>query len=153
MGYSKEVIFKEQINDVISHDWKIVYNPETDTTKIINEKGDEISPSSLGFIGSEISDYINRREEEKCGEKRKTPLDEFTIKRFGIQDYVLIEESSPLKSILEAYHNQYCMFILEKFSVSPQNNLKYSEFDVCLSVAEAEKILVSLQNFVEKNKR
>ncbi|MGC6588069.1 hypothetical protein ACPV3A_24365 [Paenibacillus sp. Dod16] len=92
----KATLFKEQINDLLSHDWKIHYNPETDTTTIINEVGKEISPSTLGFVGSELLDYINRREEDKFGKKRKTPLDEFSKKRFGIQDYVLIEEAEDL---------------------------------------------------------
>lgn len=151
--YDHDNFFKEQINDLISHDWKIVYDDLAKTTKIINEEGEEISPLTLGFAHNEIIDYINRREERQFGEKRKTPLDELSKKRFGIQDYLLIEENDPYKKILEAYHDKNGMFILERFFVSSQNNLKHTEYTVCLTVDEAELILESLQGFVEKNKR
>ncbi|MNB85007.1 hypothetical protein D3C75_318910 [compost metagenome] len=151
--HSKETIFKEQINELLVHAWKIVYNPETDKTIVVNEHGSEISDSVLGFVNSEINDYVNRREEERFGEKRKKPLDEFTIKRRGIQDYVLIEGQTGLRSILEVYHDENELFNIEKFAVSPSNNLRYDEYNAYLTVDEAEKILQSLQGFVEKCRR
>ncbi|MCM3257081.1 hypothetical protein M3664_04700 [Paenibacillus lautus] len=128
------------------------YDPEADTTRIVNEHGVEINPSTLGFVGGEINDYINRKEEELLGEKRKKPLDEFTIRRNGIEDYVLIEGGLKTKTFLEAYHDKNALFFLESFTVSSSNNLRYNEFDACLTVEEAEKILYSLQRFVNKNK-
>ncbi|PZT54348.1 hypothetical protein [Paenibacillus silvae] len=71
VDHSKTTIFKEQINDLQSHDWKIKYNPETDRTIIIDEAGNEISSLTLGFVGGELLVYINRREEEKLGKKER----------------------------------------------------------------------------------
>jgi hypothetical protein len=151
---NKESLFKEQINELTRHEWKIVYSPEADRTMIINENGVEMNNSTLGFVGSEINDYINRREEETFGEKRKAPLDELTIKRQGIEDYVLLVEGpSSMKSILEVYHDKNDLFNLEKFAVSPRNNLRYDEYNAYLTLDEAEKVLCSLQAFVEKHKK
>ncbi|OMD76837.1 hypothetical protein [Paenibacillus odorifer] len=151
--YSKGILFKKQINELMTRDWRIVFNPETENTIIIDEHGTEISNSALGFVGSEINDYINRREEETLGEKRKKPLDEFTIKRQGIEDYVLIEGITSMKSILEVYHDKNEMFIMEKFAVSPTNNLRYDEYNAYLTLEQAEKVLHSLQSFVDKKRR
>lgn len=77
-------------------------------------------------------------------------MDEFTIKRQGIEDYVLIEDRT---SILEAYHDKNEMFNLEKFAVSPSNNLRYDEYNAYLTLAEAEKVLHALQSFVDKKRK
>lgn len=70
--FSKSILYKKQINELLKHEWKIVYDQNNERVIIINEYDTEISNSLLGFVGSEINDYINRREEETFGEKENS---------------------------------------------------------------------------------
>ncbi|OMF51001.1 hypothetical protein [Paenibacillus peoriae] len=150
-----EQLFKKEIQNILTADFQIKYDTESDFLKIIDKQGEEIDNATLGFIGGEINKYINIREEQTFGEKRKYPLDEFTKKRTGVLDYLLlIDESTDMfRHVFEAYHDENKILSMEKFSVSKRNNLKYDEFNAYLSVDEAEKLVLFLLKFIERNKK
>lgn len=145
--------FKQQIEQLQSSEWRIVFDAESWEAKVINEEGTELDLKTLGFIFSELEVYLNRRVEKEIREQRKIPLDEFTQKRLGIMDYVLLKDEvrGNVREIFEAYHDKNGIYTLDNYTVSLENNLKYydSGFAAYLNSYDVEKIFSSLQNFVK----
>lgn len=149
----KEELFQETINKLQSSQWKIVFDPIAWEAKIVNEEGKEMDINTLAFTLSELRDYFTMREEKEVREQRKQPLDEFTQKRLGVMDYVLIKDETRrnVREIFEAYHDTNGIFTLSNFIVSLESNLKdpSSGFEAYIIAQDAEKILIPLQNFVK----
>lgn len=149
----KEELFQETINKLQSSQWKIVFDPIAWEAKIVNEEGKEMDINTLAFTLSELRDYFTMREEKEVREQRKQPLDEFTQKRLGVMDYVLIKDETRrnVREIFEAYHDTNGIFTLSNFIVSLESNLKdpSSGFEAYIIAKDAEKILIPLQNFVK----
>ncbi|GFZ93581.1 hypothetical protein GCM10008018_45030 [Paenibacillus marchantiophytorum] len=103
----------------------------------------------------QLEEYEKLKLEQKYGERRKTPIDEFTMKRIDVLDYVLIEDehTESFRKIFETFHDQNALFNLESFYVSKKNGLIHEDFNAYLTVKEAEKLLKPLQNFVDKHKK
>ncbi|MBT2759948.1 hypothetical protein [Paenibacillus sp. ISL-20] len=151
----KQQLFKREIQNLLTADYRIIYDTQSDTLKIVDKKGEEIDNNTLGFVGGEVNEYINIREEQTLGEKRKYPIDELTRKRQELLDYILVsdESNNTYKTIFEVYHDKNQIFSMEKFNVMKRKNLRCDEFNVYLSPEEAETILPSLQKFIEQNKK
>ncbi|UKS27365.1 hypothetical protein LOZ80_39050 [Paenibacillus sp. HWE-109] len=148
-------LFEKQIEALENSNWKIEFNSDTLVAKIVDERGIEIDIATLGFLLGQLEEYGKLKIEQKYGERRKTPIDEFTKKRIGVLDYVLIEDehTESFRKIFEAFHDQNELFNLESFYVSKKNGLIHEEFNAYLPVDEAEKLLEPLQNFVDKYKK
>ncbi|NEZ45454.1 hypothetical protein [Paenibacillus alvei] len=151
MSTRKENFFHEQIEKLTLSNWNILYNNDTGI-RIVDDSGEEIDSSTLGFFVGEIDTYTKRRREKEYGEDRKYPLDEFSIRRLGIEDYVLItnDKTDSYKSVFESYHTLDGIFCIEKFHVHEKNNMKHEEFSVYITPGEAKKLLKSLVGFIEK---
>jgi hypothetical protein len=102
-----------------------------------------------------LEDYFKRRKEKALGEERKIALDDFTKKRLGLEDYTLVRNvtTTVSREVLEVYHDPNRLLNIENFQVSLRNNLKYSDASLYLNVSEVEKILLTLHEFVKKNKK
>ncbi|WP_064199056.1 hypothetical protein [Brevibacillus brevis] len=153
---NKQQLFKAVIEQLQSSEWRVVFDPSSWEAKIVNLEGNELDLKTLGFILEELKDYFKRREENELREHRKTPLDEFTKKRLGVRDYVLLKDElrGNLRNIFEAYHDNNGIFTMDNYTVFLENNLKYydSGFTAHLTPFDAEKIINSLQNFVDLHK-
>lgn len=147
-------LFREQIDTLNKTKWFISFDSTTSDVKIVNDKNEEMDDSTLGFLLGQIEDYGKIKHEQKYGERRKAPLDEFTKKRLEIEDYQLItdEQNRVHRKIFEVYHDQNSIFHMESFSVSKKNGLTYDEFSAYLTVDVAEKVIESLSSFIKKNR-
>ncbi|GGA05201.1 hypothetical protein GCM10008018_59080 [Paenibacillus marchantiophytorum] len=154
MGSDNEFLFKDQIKVLTSSNWNIFFEPSTWSTKITNSHGEEIDGATLAFIAEEIQNYSEKKHEEHFGERRKAPLDELTRKRRGVEDYLLIRHESrdTFESVFEVYHDENSIYCMESFAVSKRNNLLHNEMSLYLNIHDAEKVLESLQKFVDKHK-
>lgn len=148
-------LFEQQIKTLVNSKWSINFNADTLGAKIVDEHGNEIDIATYGFLLGQLEENGKVKIEQKYGERRKTPIDEFTIKRLGVLDYVLIEDdqTESFRKIFEVFHDQNALFSLISFYVSKNNGLIHEEFNAYLTVNEVEKLLIPMQNFIELHKK
>ncbi|WP_199614451.1 hypothetical protein [Paenibacillus alkalitolerans] len=86
---------------------------------------------------------------------KNNPLDEFTKKRLKIEDYVLVEDETRGKyhRIFEVYHDDNEIYTLEKYTVDLNTGERVDENQIYLNVWDAEKIIQSLQSYIEKRSK
>ncbi|WP_374989658.1 hypothetical protein Q5794_31340 (plasmid) [Priestia megaterium] len=156
MDQSYRELYQDRINKLSENNWKIEFDTEKLCVKVVNQKGEEIDFQTLELLFTLLQEDVTRKNEKVYKATRKAPYDEFSRKRLGITNYVLLEEEERgnSRTVKEAYESDG-IFTLSDFTVDMKENLIHPESHngIYLNWREAEKILEPLKEFVKFNKK
>ncbi|MFK7696118.1 hypothetical protein ACI5FR_25180 [Paenibacillus sp. HJGM_3] len=139
----------------MSEDWNISLDPITLEVKIVNKRGSEMDHKTLTYLFDKLDDFMYRTKEKEFGPDRREPIDEFTKKRLNLKDYALAQdEIAPYgRVITEIYHDDNEILTINRFTVLSKRKRVSQDFTAHLLRDEAEKILPTIQSFVDSTKR
>lgn len=150
-----EDIYNKEIKRLEKNTWKIKYNNKMDTARLINENGDEMDHTTFGICLEALKNTYYDMNEKRYGESNKEPLDEFTKKRFRIQDYQLMmdkEIGEDIRKVFEIYSDDNEIFTLDNYYIYKNRKVYDGGFRAYLNRYETEKVLQSLEAFVNRIK-
>ncbi|EAR66248.1 hypothetical protein B14911_10952 [Bacillus sp. NRRL B-14911] len=123
---------------------------ENDTAKLIDPSGKEIPLDEFSDLVEKFKNYLYDRRQEKYGNNRLEPLDEFTKKRLNIEHYILLEDNQrgELRDIYEAYIERF--LILDNYTIYKGRRVSESGFYTIMDIKDAKKILPLIEKFIEE---
>lgn len=142
----------KEFKNLQEHQWRLSYDRDSNTAKMINEKGETMDLSTFSHCLDALQNEFSDLNEINYGSDRKEPLDEFTIKRLELYDYKLIGDSqgANYRRVFEVYSDSNGIFTLDNYVVI-DNRKRHRDFGFIgyLNHMDAKKLLESLENFVE----
>lgn len=128
-----EDFYQEEKTRLVESTWKIKYDEETNTAKLVNENGLEMDPTTFAVCLDALNNTRYDMNEKRYGEPTKARLDEFTRKRFGIENYQLLldqEIAEDTREVFEVYSDDNQIFTLDNYTI--YNHRKKYDYVVSL---------------------
>ncbi|WP_188456037.1 hypothetical protein [Virgibacillus oceani] len=145
--------YDQEMKSIAQQTWKLDYDDNSNTAKLVNERGEEMDIAALGLCIDAFKHTMYQMEEMKIGKKNVNPLDEFTKKRLGVQDYqLIIHETAGDKttSAFEVYSDEYRVFTMDYYHVVHNRKVYDYGFLAFLNEFDCKKLLKPLSDFVNR---